>query len=236
MDAVQTAIVEVDEMVKVTAKLYIDEYPEFSDWGKFTDHETEFMVDTRRGWVLGEELPEPEEPDIVYPEEYNTPEEYEAAEEAYNKAYDVYDKLYDKWEDCPYEQLYETGADWDRGNYRYFWPDDGLAEMWADACGLDDAQERKAQKADVAEKAGKLYARIKDHGNGWNMCFMTVEITDNCAVVGSDTLGGIESDMQPVDWRGITSDILYMARDTFEMSGVDWDEISQELVDAVLDW
>jgi hypothetical protein len=237
MDVVRTAEVKTTVLdgveIKVVVKLFVDDYPHLEDFGEWTDRENEFVVDTRRGCVLGEELPEPEEP--YEPEE--TEDENPGAWAEYEIAYEEWDKAYEEWEENPYELLYETGMDWERHNYRYYEVDDGLTEMWADACKLEDAKERKAEKERVAELAGKLYARIKDHGNGWNMCFMTIDIVDNCAVIGSDSLGGVESDMNATDWEGITADIFHMAKmDAGDIDGMNWEEVERAVIDAVLDW
>jgi len=187
----------------VVVKLDDEKYPSdfLNDFGKWDDRELEFVVDTKRGFVLGEELEEPEEP---WEDDFEDPDEFE-------EAYALWDARMIVWEDCPYECLYETGFDYEARSYRYWHPENGLLEWWANACKLEDAEERKREKSRVAEQAGKLYARIKDYGNGWSYLSMTVSIKVDSKKVGSASLSGIESDTSLDDIKELISTLLFDA-------------------------
>jgi hypothetical protein len=89
----------------------------------------------------------------------------------------------------------------------------------------------------VAKLAGKLYARVKDHGNGWSMCFLTLDVIDNGAILGRQSMGGVESDMSADDWSSVVGDLVWFAREEVgEIDGLNWDEAESKVVDAAIDW
>jgi len=189
--------------VTVCVEIHEEEYPQdiLEEWGTWTDREAEFTVDTLRGFVLGEELDEPDEP---WEDDFEDPDEYD-------EAYALWDAAMIIWEDCSFECLYETGCDYERGRYRYWAPEMGLLEEWVSLSDIEDPEERKQEKLRLGEAAGKLYARIKDYGSGWSYVSITISLEKDGEELSSSSLSGIESDMGLDYFTEIVSSVLFDA-------------------------
>jgi len=101
------------KMVRIEVKLDEDGYA-LLDEGEFTNSHGEWQVDINQGVFVGNERPEPEEPE----QEMDMTEEQEMAWAA---AYDKYDEAYAEWEYQPYQVLEDVITPHDTRNCYPYW-------------------------------------------------------------------------------------------------------------------
>jgi len=81
------------------------------DDGKFTDTEDEWQIDINQGVLVGDSLPEPEEPE--YQEDFT-----DTQEKAWEVTHDTWEKAYEEWGDMPYENLADVATPLRHGGSR----------------------------------------------------------------------------------------------------------------------
>lgn len=183
--------VNINDHLSIEIEKQLDQYPDLSFYGEFSNNVREWCVDRKMGKLFGENAPEPMKSERLNELEikhdnfywYHEPDQVFEEKEEYERLYEEYEKAYAFWDEhYGFKVVADVGCNYDHNSYRFFHINtDGFS---------DETEEDKIKYATQTWEL--VYGIIQGH---WWYETWQVTIYVDGIEISSDVLGGIESDM-----------------------------------------
>ena len=200
-------------------RLEVEEYPDASWIGEYTDKDDDYIIDRKMGALVGPYLPDPEEPDAPDPQDFATREEYHVAVEQYAIAMVRYDAAYDAWNDEGNREILADDLHTWGGRYcteyRYFKPSAGGENEPGGTYTDREGVEHTISVEEWTKWAVQDYERAEGLNRG-DWCFVGVVVQvdapacSRCGHVETlyASLWGIESDSEDAYFEEVRDDLI----------------------------
>jgi len=187
-------------------RLEVEEYPDTSWIGEYTNKDDAFIVDRRHGFLYGDWEEEPFEPD---------PQDY-ATEDEYDEAMVDYALVYDEWNDKGRREiLAEVSNRYQWGEYRYFKPCAGGENEPGGKYTDQEGIEHTISVEEWTKWAVQDYERVESMNRG-DWCFVGVVVEIDAPVCSrcghverlTASLWGIASDSDDSYFEEVRDDLI----------------------------